>query len=182
MFGLWPFVRGPIAGLACVAVAGAASTTHAPTRAELLGAWRLVRIEYLDARGPVEDPYYAPDSIGSLIYEAGGNMSVHITQPHRGEVKVPSNRRSAPLDAAGTLARAKAFDTYYAYFGRWDYDREQGIVTHHVQGSLIPEETGISYAQRVSLEGEHLIFTNEQLTPTGKITRRKIWERVSDAG
>lgn len=162
-----------------MACAAAAPTGRPPERAELIGAWRLARIEYRGPHGLAEDPYYAPDSVGSLIYEAGGSMSVHITQAHRPRVEVPDNRRSVPIDDAGARARARAFDTYYAYFGSWDYDAERGIVTHHVQGSLIPEECGRNYAQRVSFEAGLLVFTNEGSTPEGKVIRRKIWERVT---
>ena len=162
-----------------LATARAADPGHPPSRDELIGAWRLVRIEYIGPRGPQSDPYYGTDAVGLLTYEPGGTMSVQIGDRERGDLQVGDDRRRGPPDAASALARAHAFDTYYAYFGRWDYDERHGILTHEVQASLIPAERGRRYTQEVRLEAGRLIFINRSTTAAGVTIRRKIWERVS---
>ena len=115
------------------------------SREQLIGAWRLVGIEYRDRSGPAVDPFYQPGSIGLIIYDSSGWMSVHIAAPHRRAWEVPASR--LPSDAAGqdTGSKAAAFDSYYAYYGTWDFDPAKSVVTHHVTSSLIPAETGLDY-------------------------------------
>jgi hypothetical protein len=54
-----------------------------------------------------------------------------------------------------------------------------GVVTHHVKSSLIPAETGLSYAQNATLEGGRLIFTVRNRTHGKETVRRKVWERIA---
>jgi hypothetical protein len=51
-------------------------------------------------------------------------------------------------------------------------------VTHHVTSSVIPAETGVDYAQTVTLEGGHLIFIVRSGSPGRETVRKKIWERL----
>jgi hypothetical protein len=74
--------------------------------------------------------------------------------------------------------KAEAFDTYYSYYGTWDYDAATSVVTHHVKSSIIPAETGLDYAQTVTLEGAHLIFTVRSGSPGTETVRKKVWERL----
>lgn len=148
----------------------------APTREQLLGAWRLVRIEYQGSHGAEPDPYYAADSVGVLIYDSTGWMSVQIASAARSPVSVPADRRTTRLTPSAALARARAFDTYYAYFGRWDYDPTRGVLTHHISASLIPEEQDMSYFQEVRLVEGRLVMTNRGTAREAPWTRRKIWE------
>ena len=151
------------------------------SREQLVGAWRLVGIEYRDRSGPAVDPFYQTGSIGLIIYDSSGWMSVHIAAPHRRTWDVPASR--LPSDAAGqdTGSKAAAFDSYYAYYGTWDFDPAKSVVTHHVKSSLIPAETGLDYGQKVTLENGRLIFTGHGGAPGLETTRIKIWERVPDA-
>lgn len=150
----------------------------AAIRGQLIGAWRLVSIEYEGDHGREPDPYYGPDCTGLLVYDARGWMSVQIVSAHRASVEVPEDRLTAPLTPESAAARAHAFDSYYAYFGRWRYDAQRGSVIHEVSASLIPEEQGISYSQQVSLEDGRLILTNRGAGRSGLPLRRKIWARV----
>ena len=149
-----------------------------PARQQLIGAWRLAAIEYLGPHGETVDPYYQAGSSGIIIYDPSGWMSVTITARERRKwepaaVRVP--RPSADEDAA---LKAEAFDTYYSYYGRWDFDASTSVVIHHVESSVIPAETGLDYAQTITLEGGHLIFTGRSGSPGAEIVRRKIWERL----
>jgi hypothetical protein len=149
-----------------------------PTRQQLIGAWRLVRIEMSDSKGPIVDPFYQADSVGIIVYDSSGWMSVQISAPLRPAVDAPESRLSPPAAGQESLLKAAAFDTYYSYFGTWDYDEATTAVTHHVKSSLIPAETGQSFAQRVSLEGGRLIFTARRGKNGEEAVGRKVWERI----
>jgi hypothetical protein len=150
------------------------------TRQQLIGAWRLVRIEYAGPSGPIVDPFYQADSAGIIIYDSSGWMSVHIVAAHRQAWEVPESRlSSSTATAQDAPLKAAAFDTYYAYFGTWDLDEAASVVNHHVMSSLIPAETGLSYAQQVTLESGRLIFTTRSGNKGGETIRRKVWERAA---
>jgi hypothetical protein len=167
----------------CASLLEAASTdlgdTSHPTRPDLIGAWRLVRIEYSGPHGPIADPFYGADSTGVIIYDSSGWMSVHIVAPHRQAWEVPAARLSSIAMSQDLKLKAAAFDTYYTYFGTWDFDEGTSVVTHHVKSSLIPAETGLNYAQKATLESGRLVFTVRSGSKGEETVRRKIWERVS---
>jgi len=152
------------------------------TRQQLIGAWRLVSIEYIGPRGPAADPFYQIDSTGIIVYDASGWMSVHIAAPHRQAWEVPASRAGPAESVRDARRKAAAFDTYYAYFGTWEFDEAASVATHHVRSSLIPAETGLTYEQKVELEGGRLIFTTRSGKEGRESVRRKIWERIADTG
>lgn len=149
-----------------------------PARQHLIGAWRLVAIDTVGPRGETRDPFYQAGSQGIIIYDASGWMSVQISAPRRRAFKVPETR--VPR-AAGTddPLKVEAFNTYYSYFGTWDYDAATAVVTHHLASSVIPAETGMSYAQSVAFEGDRLIFTARSSDAGGTTVRRKVWEKLA---
>ena len=156
------------------------------TRQQLVGARRQVRIEISDASGPRVDPFYQADSVGIIVYDASGWMSCQIAAPHRRAAAgmpavVPAWRVGAAATPEESQKKAAAFDTYYAYFGTWDYDDTTSVVTHHVESSLIPAETGLRYSQVATLEGGRLIFTVRDSTSGKETLRTKVWERLSRA-
>jgi len=147
-------------------------------RRQLVGAWRLAAIEYLGPRGETVDPYYQAGSSGIIIYDSSGWMSVQITAPNRPKWEAPAVRVPRPVGDEDAALKADAFDTYYSYYGTWDYDAATSVVTHHVKSSIIPVETGLDYAQTITLEGGHLIFTVRSGSLGAVTVRKKIWERL----
>jgi hypothetical protein len=149
-----------------------------PTRQQLIGAWQLVSIEMRGPGGPVVDPFYQADSVGIIVYDSSGWMSVQIAAPHRPAFGVPASRLASPSAGQESRLKAAAFDTYYSYFGTWDYDETTTVVTHHVKSSLIPAETGLNYGQSVTLEGGRLTFTVRGRKDGEETVGRKVWERI----
>ncbi|HUX73021.1 MAG TPA: lipocalin-like domain-containing protein [Steroidobacteraceae bacterium] len=149
------------------------------TRQQLIGAWRLVSIDCSGPSGPIVDPFYQADSIGIIIYDASGWMSVQIAAPHRQALEVPESRLSASEAAPEARMKAAAFDTYYAYFGTWKFDAASATVSHHVESSLISSETGVDYRQHVSLESGRLVLTTRSGKKGEEMVRRKVWERIT---
>ncbi|MDB6083781.1 MAG: hypothetical protein JWN43_1662 [Gammaproteobacteria bacterium] len=165
-------------------------TAHA-TRQALVGAWKLRSIEIVGPDGSSPDPFYGPDPSGILIYDPSGWMSVQIVGRDRPAMDVPASRDARPADAgldastrtaadARPEARLKAavLDSYYAYFGTWEYDEATSAVIHHIQSSLIPGENGMSYSQTAVVDGGNLIFTVRQEAPGGAAVGKKIWTRI----
>ena len=105
-------------------------------------------------------------------------MSVDIVAPDRRSFEVPSQRLSPDEDGKLAALKAAAFDGYYAYDGTWDFDAETSELVHHVIRSLLPAESGLTYTQKVSLEGGRLVFSNRSGAKGEETLRRKIWERV----
>ena len=157
--------------------AAVADTAAAVSRQRLIGTWRLVSIEVVGAHGPLRDPFYQRHSVGLIVYDASGWMSVQIGAPDRGRTPVPADRSARPGGAAARAAAA-AFDSYYAYFGTWTLDAAHSTVTHHVNASLIPAETGLDYTQSIAFEGRRLIFTGRDVIDGQDAVRTKVWERV----
>ena len=148
-------------------------------RLQLIGAWRLAAIEYSGPHGESVDPYYQAGSSGIIIYDSSGWMSVQITAQNRRKWEAPAVRVPRPVGEEEDAAlKAEAFDTYYSYYGTWDFDAATSVVTHHVKSSIIPAETGLDYPQTVTLEGGHLVFTVRSGSPGTETVRKKVWERL----
>jgi hypothetical protein len=150
-----------------------------PTRAQFTGSWRLIDIE-INRQGSADtapDPFFEPGSNGLIVYDPSGWMSVQISGPHRVSWEIPESRPAATLDQNMRL-KAAAYDSYYAYFGTWDYDDINAVMTHHVKSSVIPAEVGLDYSQQVSVEGNRLIFIRQTRENGLQFTHRKIWERI----
>lgn len=177
-------IRGWFFSLACAyaLASGAApfeaASPHRLNREELIGAWRLVRIEYSGPHGSTVDPFYQADSTGLLIYDASGRMSVRIAAPGRRSFETPSRRPTPDDDAKLAALKVSAFDSYYAYDGTWDFHADTSELVHHVASSLLPAENGMTYTQKVSLEGDRLVFSNRGVEQGEATERRKIWERI----
>lgn len=108
---------------------------------------------------------------GYLQYDASGFVSVQIVRDPR------SAGQSRVLTAS---ERSDAFDSYYAYYGRFDVDEKNGTVTHHIQGSLRPYEVGSDLKRFFRLSGDRLeLSTNPQQLEAGEArVYRLIWERA----
>ena len=137
------------------------------TRETVVGSWKLVSIERVRESGEVERPddWLGKNPTGVVIYDPAGQMSVQFMRDPR-----PSFKSGAWFTA--TLEEMKdAFEGYYAYFGTYEINETEGFILHRVQGSLRPEEVGISYKRAFKLSGNRLMLTTPEL-------RRVTFERV----
>jgi hypothetical protein len=151
------------------------------TRRQLVGTWRLVRIDVSGPQGPVPDPFYQPESTGCIVYDASGWMSVQIAGPRRQAWMAPANRDAGTSEHDARL-KAAAFDSYYAYYGTWSLDEATSVVVHQVQVSLIPAENGAHYAQTASIDGKgRLILASTDTIKGAPVVRTKVWQRIVDS-
>ena len=137
-----------------------------------IGTWRLVSSEFRRSDDTIVYPY-GDDAIGLLIYAATGHMVVQLLRAHR------------PLFAAGDPYRGTpeeikaAFEGYIAYFGSYEVNEAEGVVTHHVHGASFPNWIGGDQQRFFEFAGNQLILSTPPiLAGTSTMTGVLIWERV----
>lgn len=93
---------------------------------KFVGAWRLISAEFRTEDGsPAESPYGAEPQ-GLLMYDAQGSMSAQLAQKNRVPFAIADRM-------AGTSSEIKsAFESYQAYYGRYQVDEREHIVVHTV--------------------------------------------------
>ena len=144
-------------------MAGQEAITHS-----LVGAWRLVAMEYRYPDGRVRYPY-GRDAVGYIIYTADGRMSATVMGDDRASFGTEYRR------GEGTEAKAAAFEGYLSYAGRYEFLSDR--VVHYVEVALIPNWVGNALVRLASFEGERLILSTEPES-SGRVTVIT-WERVT---
>jgi len=151
------------------------------TKQVIIGAWRLVGIDYSGPNGALADPVFGSDPQGIIIYDQSGWMSVQIVTANRPAIGRPTTRTSRVVTPDDAQLAAMAFDTYYAYFGTWDYNADTSVITHHLNSSLLPYETGLEYRREVTFDGVHLKLIARSQETGEERHRTLVWTRVSDS-
>jgi len=165
--------------LAALGRTPAADSDPAPptTGRDLVGAWRLVSIDVQGPSGPELDPFYGEGTQGLLIYDATGWFSVQFMGAARPKLEVPDTRPERTADTH-TAIKAAALDSYYAYYGTWEFDPSTSTVTHHSKGALYPDETGATYRQHVEVKGVTMTFRRSQGDRNHPTIQIKTWEKL----
>jgi hypothetical protein len=136
---------------------------------KLVGSWKLISIE---GQNRATDR----NSVGMLTYDSTGQMSVHIV---RGERPAFPNGRARATDKE----KASAFDSYTAYYGTYTFEPENGVVIHHLEGSLSPGQVGQDNIRYFELQGNRLILSVANDGKGGRLTRKETtshltWEKI----
>jgi hypothetical protein len=148
------------------------------TAESIIGAWRLVGIDYSGPDGALVDPVFGPNPQGIIIYDRSGWMSVQVVTSNRPTMARPVTRTSGVVTADEAKLAAAAFNTYYAYFGSWEFDAASSAITHHLKASLLPYETGVDYRRSVSINGGRLELTVSNQVNGETRLRTLTWERT----
>lgn len=144
--------------LASIILSGCNTTSN-----QLVGAWRFVADQQVDASNRVTDEDRNVD--GLLVYSQTGQMSVQLIWFSRREPFMSDSiMRSDGVSTGVGLGRNSWteeenrvwIDTYDAYFGRYEIDQERNIVRHSVNGNLRPEKKKTEYERSFSLRGDTL--------------------------
>ena len=117
----------------------------------------------------IVDPVLGEKPTGRLVYDASGAMTLQMMRAGRTDpIATPSNARdrSNPRVVLG----------YDSYFGRYTVDETAGTVTHHVEGSLFPEDLGEDWVRPFTLDGDTL--TLRLTSETDGLTRTLIFRRI----
>ena len=137
-----------------------------------IGTWKLVSSEFRRSNGEVTYPI-GRNTSGMLMYDANGHMSVQIMRPNR-----PAFASSDQLQ--GTPEEIKsAYKGFVAYFGTYEVNKEEGTITHHVEGSPFPNWVGTDQRRFFELYGNRLTLSTPPVPFGGEqVTARLIWERA----
>lgn len=139
-----------------------------PIKDKFLGIWRLC---YCTETNPQGDKKYlwGEQAIGYLIYMPENIMAVQIM------------RRERRNFAANDFMLASAEDChslpqdYNAYFGEYEIDEQQQIITHHIAGHLFPNLVGKDNVRRYEFKPDnHLLLT----AVGGNNKRDMFWQKV----
>lgn len=162
------------AGIALPLTTQAATAKQPLPQPPLVGAWSLIdamTVQKDGRTGPWEDrprPYS-----GLIVYLPNGMMSVQIASAR------------APLPEGGDFTKLSAelqlayLQSYYAYYGRYEFDRVQSVVTHFVESSLDPTEIGVAYRRKVKLVDDVVTLTTIPLPTSTSGTHNVLsWRRV----
>jgi hypothetical protein len=141
---------------------------------KFIGTWRLISIEGPDAAGE----RVAQNPAGYIIYDSTGHMAVQI-MVRSDRPRFKTGRRSE-----GTPEETKAaFVNYTAYYGTYEVKKKEGIVIHHLEGSLFPNEIGKDNIRYYDLSGDRVTLTvpsmvDGKMASKSAFQRRLVWERV----
>ena len=172
---------------ACSTVQGTAtafdnkSAASGVERSELVGLWHLVRIDYSGPAGPLPDPFFGTDLDGLIVYDTSGWMSVQIARRERPRLPRTGNRTTGTNSPMDAQLKALALDSYYAYFGTWEYDPVKSVIVHHIKASVLPFETGVDLPREVVITGHQLSLVVHNKVNDEPRTRVLVWERSSPA-
>lgn len=135
-------------------------------RAVLLGTWRLVTWEAVDADGTVSYPM-GDDVAGQLMYDDCGRVSAQLVRADQPPFASEDWRQATPDEMTA------AWPNYFGYFGTFTVDADAGTVTHHVDHGWFPNLTGTEQVRNYRFEGDQLVLDAD--TAWGRV--RVIWER-----
>ena len=131
----------------------------------IIGTWQLMTRTVQRADGAtIVDPVLGEKPSGRLVYDANGAMMLQMMRTGRKDaISTPANSRDK--------ANPRVVLGYDSYFGRYTIDERAGTVTHHVEGSLFPEDLGADWVRPFTLEGDTLTL---RLTSTADGLRRTL--------
>lgn len=161
------------AGIVLPLAAGAVSAKGPVPQNPLVGSWSLIEAMTVQKDGQTGpwDGHTRPYT-GLIVYGASGMMSVQIATAR------------APMPPEGDLMKLTADEqlaylhSYYAYYGKYEFDPVQAIVTHFVQSSLDPTETGIAYHRAVKLVGDVVTLTTMEPNDASGSHNVLSWRRL----
>jgi len=161
-----------LAVVSCAAIASCMAPPAPGARDQMLGAWELRSRTVTRANGEaVTDPVLGQQPIGRLFYAASGHMALQMMRQGRPQaITEPSDPELAK--------NARVVLGYDAYFGTFAVDEGAGTVTHHIEGSLFPEDLGKDFTRRFRVDGDtfELSFTS-RAGDGSELTRTLVFQR-----
>jgi hypothetical protein len=151
----------------CAALGYAAQQGHPNARARILGAWQLESRTVRTRSGEIVDPVLGKQPLGRLFYDASGRMSLQMMRQERAHaITRPAN----PQDADNQ----RVVLGYDAYFGTFELNESAGTITHHVEGSLFPEDLGKDFVRSFSIDGDTFTLSFTSKAPDGSDVTRTL--------
>jgi steroid delta-isomerase-like uncharacterized protein len=147
-----------------------AADTKNATRANFIGAWRLVSFES-KADWQTTHPF-GREAQGTLVYSPGGRISVVLSKPDRGRFAGNDAVRATPEE------KVAAFDSFLSYFGTFDVNGN--VVIHRIEQCSFPNWIGTEQRRFFLFDGNRLTLETPPIQTDGQPTvSRLTWERVT---
>ncbi|WP_419162441.1 lipocalin-like domain-containing protein [Candidatus Palauibacter sp.] len=137
-----------------------------------VGAWTLASWESRSADGQVTLPYDGHPA-GQISYTATGRMSAQLMRVGR---ELPD-----AAEASGEEMREAILGGFFSYYGDYSVDSEAAVVTHHVEGALLPSWVGSDRPRSFTFDGPDRLILSTEPDPArgGGAVGTLVWERVS---
>lgn len=139
-------------------------------RTDLLGSWILVewRIDYPGGRASTWP--FGEDAIGLLLYAPDGWMSATMSRRERATLSAGSAVK------ADDASKARAFQEYLAYCGRWSLQGSQ--IAHDIEMSLNPALIGTPHTRDARIEeGTLALRATEPFSGGSERVHHILWRR-----
>ncbi len=171
MSAMNPSVRGVGCALTLAGAMGCAPAPPAEAANPFVGAWSLASWESRSADGEVTLPYDGRPA-GQIAYTADGRMSAQLMKVGR---EFPD-----AAEATGAEMSQAVLGGFFSYYGDYSVDMEAGVVTHHVEGALLPSWVGSDRPRSFTFDGpDRLILSTEPDPARGAgAVGTLVWERV----
>jgi len=139
---------------------------------QFIGSWKLISSEFRRSDGEVSYPW-GRDAVGIIMYDTDGNMAGQIMRPGRPEFVSKDHMKGTPSEIKS------AFEGYIAYYGTYEVNEDENTVTHHVEGSLMPNMVGRAMRRFYEFSDNRLVLTTPAITVGGQqVVGVLIWERL----
>ena len=139
----------------------------------LRGIWRIVswviqRLDDATAIYPMGELLH-----GQIAYGPGDQLSVHLARPKRGPFAANDMWRGSDSELR------EAFESYFAYYGRYAIDAAAGVVMHHIQHGSYPNLDGSTQTRYFRIDGPRLELRSPPFPREGRDSVHIItWERL----
>lgn len=131
------------------------------TTDQLIGTWTLKSFIAKSHSGEEFRPW-GDNPSGRIIYTAGGQMAVVMTQAGRPKFASP-----APFGGTSDELRS-AFENMEAYAGTFDVNEADGLITHRTEVCRIPNWEGGTQVRQFKLDGNQLFLSTPPVKVDGK--------------
>jgi hypothetical protein len=138
----------------------------------IIGAWKLISLEIQKENREIIYPF-GKNAQGSIIYTDSGRFSAQVM------------RLTRPKFASGDQMKGTAeeikenYEGYISYYGYYEFDVDNGLIIHHVEGSLFPNWEGQEQKRFFDLSGNRLKLSTPPIWWGGEeIVAMLIWQRI----
>ena len=138
----------------------------------VVGAWKLISFQVERSDGHITHPF-GEDAIGAITYSESGRFTAQIMRRGRPQL-------AAGDPAQGTPEEIKSnHEGIVSYFGLYDFDAANSVITHNVEGAWFPNFEGQALKRFFELSGDRLRLSTLPLKFGGsEVVGTVVWERA----
>ena len=138
----------------------------------ILGAWRLVTFEFRKGDGTVIYPFGA-EAQGSIIYTETGRYSGQLMRKDRPRLKSGDQMKATDEEVRSN------FEGCISYFGTYQVNETDGIISHYVEASIFPNMEGSEQKRQFVISEDRLQLRTQPIRLGGEKAIGVLeWERI----